>query len=288
MVPVAEWERAREQKMERIRPLLRLSMPHVWRHGKVDFLTEELRQETRIVDTANVSSLGYDADMLAVIEKHREGLILDCGAGSQSDYYPNIVNIEIVDYPSTDVIAVGEHLPFVGGSFDAVISVAVLEHVRDPFRCAAEIVRVLKPGGDLLCSVPFLQPLHGYPHHYFNATPQGIRRLFEDGMANLVVSVPAACHPVHAVHWILSSWAQGLPAAARETFLNMRVSDLLATSPWNMLNEPFARELPTGKQLELACGTVLTAQKPAVAALPAQVAMFAHRVARSLKWRISA
>jgi hypothetical protein len=28
--------------------------------------------------------------------------------------------------------------------------------------------------------VPFLQPLHGYPHHYFNMTHMGVRSLFED------------------------------------------------------------------------------------------------------------
>jgi SAM-dependent methyltransferase len=100
-------------------------------------------------------------------------------AGLRDIYYDNVVNYEIVDYDTTDVIGPGERLPFRDGVFDAVISIAVLEHVRDPFACAAEIVRVLKPGGELVCSVPFLQPLHGYPHHYYNMTPQGLRALFE-------------------------------------------------------------------------------------------------------------
>src|SRR4051794_9093060 len=97
-----------------------------------------------------------------------------------------------------------EHLPFVENSFDAVLSVAVLEHVRNPLQAAAEMVRVLKPGGDLLCAVPFLQPLHGYPHHYFNITTQGIRRLFENDLGEIQVNVPDSLHPLHALHWILS------------------------------------------------------------------------------------
>ncbi|MFH1078563.1 MAG: class I SAM-dependent methyltransferase [Patescibacteria group bacterium] len=40
-----------------------------------------------------------------------------------------------------------ESLPFPDGTFDAVVSLWVLEHLRDPVRTFAEIRRVLKPGG---------------------------------------------------------------------------------------------------------------------------------------------
>ena len=41
-------------------------------------------------------------------------------------------------------------LPFQNGSFDAVYSLDVLEHVVEQDRCLREMVRVLKPGGRLL------------------------------------------------------------------------------------------------------------------------------------------
>jgi 2-polyprenyl-6-hydroxyphenyl methylase/3-demethylubiquinone-9 3-methyltransferase len=42
---------------------------------------------------------------------------------------------------------VGEALPYADGTFDAVICVDVLEHVRDLKQVLAEVARVLRPGG---------------------------------------------------------------------------------------------------------------------------------------------
>lgn len=252
----------RSAKMERLRPHLRQDMECVWIDGRANFLTDQLRQESGIVETTAVSSNDYDGFALELISRNHEGLVLDCGAGSRSVYYENVVNFEIKTYPSTDVLGIGENLPFTDGSFDGVISVAVLEHVRDPFRCANEIARVLKPGGRLYCCVPFLQPYHGYPHHYFNATHQGIARLFEDNLKIESVRVIDSMHPIWALQWILASWSAGLPKEARKAFGKMKVKDLLR-APLDQLAAPYCRELPEEKRFELACGTVLTARKPA-------------------------
>jgi SAM-dependent methyltransferase len=250
----------RAKKLAKLKPHLRTDMSFRHEDGRFDFLTRELRKETRIADTENVSANPYDDEMMALIAKHKEGLILDCGAGRRDVYFENVVNYEIVGYDSTDVIGVGEHLPFESNTFDAVFSIAVLEHVRDPFRCAAEIARVLKRGGELYCCIPFLQPLHGFPHHYFNATPQGARRLFEDSLRVESVSVPRALHPIWALSWILKSWSEGLDEPTRSTFLDMKVRDLVVP-PEPLLTQPFASELSSEKQSELATGTVLKAIK---------------------------
>ncbi|UZE51921.1 class I SAM-dependent methyltransferase [Rhodopseudomonas sp. P2A-2r] len=255
-------EAARARKMDRLAPFLRTDMPFERLGLKLDFLSDELRQQTRIAETDNISANGYDGTVNALIEKHSAGLILDCGAGKRPIYHENVVNYEIVDYDSTDVIGVGEALPFADASFDAVISVAVLEHVRDPFKCAKEIIRVLKPGGDLYCCIPFLQPLHGYPHHYFNATPQGIRSLFEEALGSIEVSVPLSTHPIWSLSWILRTWRNNLPLVARMSFDRMKVSDLLA-NPTNYLNKPFCTGLSQAAQLEIASATVLTGIKTA-------------------------
>jgi len=166
-----------------------------------------------------------------MISRHAEGLVLDCGAGLRDVYYENVVNYEIVDYDTTDVIGLGEALPFEDNVFDAVISIAVLEHVRNPFACAAEIIRVLKPGGELVCSVPFPQPLHGYPHHYYNMTTQGLRALFERALIIDDLSVVSEGLPVWSLTWIIRSWAEGLDEPARSEFLSMRLGDLRQFTP---------------------------------------------------------
>lgn len=247
-------------KLDRIAEILRGDMPMIAQEGYFDFLTPDLRAAFNIVDTDNVSSNEYDGSVLSLIEKHRDGLILDCGAGNRSTYYSNVVNFEIVAYPSTDVRGVGEVLPFKDNSFDAVVSIAVLEHVKDPWQCAKEILRVLKPGGDLMCCVPLLQPVHGYPHHYYNMTGQGLANLFGDQIDILRHEVPDSTLPIWSLQWILSSWSRGLNGKARDDFMNLRVADLLQR-PETYLNEPFVRDLDHEKNMELASATVIHATK---------------------------
>ncbi|MEO1348530.1 MAG: class I SAM-dependent methyltransferase [Cyanobacteria bacterium J06635_15] len=45
------------------------------------------------------------------------------------------------------------HLPFADESFDAVIFAHVLEHMAEPVETLREMMRVLKPGAPLICSV---------------------------------------------------------------------------------------------------------------------------------------
>jgi hypothetical protein len=250
----------RRAKMERLLPTLRLDLPHLKSGEKYDFLTPELRLECAVIDTHNVSAHAYSTMVVAMIGRYSEGLILDCGAGKRNHYYDSVVNYDIVDYDSTDVIGVGERLPFKDGVFDAVISIAVLEHVRDPFTCAAEIVRVLKPGGELICSVPFLQPLHGFPHHYYNMTSQGLQALFERSLIVDSLTVPEAGLPIWSLAWIVSSWADGLEEPVRSEFLSLRLKDLQQHAS-NLLEPAWVKGLSPAKNIELAASTLLRAHK---------------------------
>ena len=250
----------RARKMQKLRPKLRSDLPCELVDGRPSFLSEGLRAETGISDTDRVSANSYDADVMTLVERYRDGLIVDVGAGKRDIYYENVVNYEIVNYDTTDVLGVGEELPFLDNSFDAVISVAVLEHVRDPFRCARELIRVLKPGGQLFCCVPFLQPLHGYPHHYYNMTHQGLRALFERDLRIDRHFTPDSVLPIWSLTWILRSWAEGLSEHSRAEFMNMRIADLI-DQPSRYIDMAFVRDLSDAKNFELASATVIVATK---------------------------
>lgn len=47
-----------------------------------------------------------------------------------------------------------EPLPFEDASFDVVVAGELLEHLRDPGRLVGEVLRVLRPGGTFVASVP--------------------------------------------------------------------------------------------------------------------------------------
>ena len=257
-------DKMRAAKMRKVGRILRTDMPCLQRGLKRDYLSDALRASARIIDTDAVSAHPYDSYAEDLIGEFPNGIVADCGAGRRPTYYSNVVNVEIVDYDSTDVIAVGEALPFKTGSVDAVISVAVLEHVRDPFRCAAEIVRVLKPGGKLLCVVPFLQPEHGYPHHYYNMAPQGLRALFDDGLCVDDHKVVESTLPVWTLTWLLKSWSAGLSGPALSAFRQLTVGQLADSEPPQLLSQSWVADLSTAKNFELASATVLFAHKPGI------------------------
>ena len=69
---------------------------------------------------------------------------------------------------------------FEDGEFAGVVCMEVLEHVQNPFAAVAEIGRVLKPGGKVIGSTPFMLGIHDPPHDYFRYTQFGLAHLFRD------------------------------------------------------------------------------------------------------------
>ena len=108
--------------------------------------------------------------------------ILELGAGRETTTAPGVVRTDAFVYDSghLDVVADAHALPFPEASFDFAFSLAVFEHLHSPWRAADEIARVLRPGGRVFVLCAFMQPLHGYPDHYFNFTESGLRRLFAE------------------------------------------------------------------------------------------------------------
>ena len=68
-----------------------------------------------------------------------------------------------------DVVADAEALTdtIPPGSYDYVVSTSMLEHTPHPWKVLDEVYKVLRPGGILYVSVPWMYPLHAEPNDYW-------------------------------------------------------------------------------------------------------------------------
>lgn len=128
--------------------------------------------------------------------------ILDLGSGMDRRA-PNVINLEIEATPHVDLMADGHLLPFKNQVFDAVITEAVLEHVREPKQVVAEIYRTLKDGGYVCAGVPFLQAFHASPHDYQRYTVPGFDYLFR---AFTKIEGGDCAGPTASLHWIFREY----------------------------------------------------------------------------------
>ncbi|MFN8713993.1 MAG: methyltransferase domain-containing protein [Bacteroidota bacterium] len=139
----------------------------------------------RIIGTYNHKIIGNAYE--PVIRKYSKGKLGDVGCGDVPYYlfYKDSVseticidwgnsghNISHLDYEAD----LNEGLGFIDtNTFDTVICSDVLEHIRKPEFLFAEMIRVLKPGGHLILTVPFLYWLHEIPHDHHRYTEFKLR-----------------------------------------------------------------------------------------------------------------
>ena len=125
-----------------------------------------------------------------VVKGHCRGRLLDLGCGKVPFYalYREYVS-EIICVDWSNSLHGNGHvdaecdltkdLPFANASFDSIILSDVLEHIPTPERLWGEMARLLRPGGNLLLSVPFFYWLHEEPHDYYRYTKYALRRFAE-------------------------------------------------------------------------------------------------------------
>jgi SAM-dependent methyltransferase len=82
-------------------------------------------------------------------------------------YSENFTSIDLYDQRSCiDVRCDLAKTPFNDGEFDFIVCNAILEHVKDPFACAAEMYRIANTGCEVWIEVPFIQPFHPTKKRY--------------------------------------------------------------------------------------------------------------------------
>jgi SAM-dependent methyltransferase len=103
------------------------------------------------------------------------------GQGMQPLYDEQDIRLIAFDIYATGnihFVADAHAIPLRDGAVDGVIVQAVLEHVLEPDRVAAEIWRVLKPGGLVYSETPFMQHVHEGAYDFTRYTESGHRYLF--------------------------------------------------------------------------------------------------------------
>ena len=114
-----------------------------------------------------------------------EAMILDVGAGHGdfADIFEgkNYYSLDIVPYAEVDLVCdLGQTIPFRPGTFDAVILMNVLEHVYENRGLVQNIAKILKPGGKLIITVPFLLKVHQAPFDFSRYTPFYLEKLAQE------------------------------------------------------------------------------------------------------------
>jgi len=256
----AAWQ-LKQRKLSKLSEVLNLASPHHRGSHCYDFMDQESATAAGLIESSSVSSHSYTPEMLDLIAAVPSGnWILDCGAGYRSTEFENVVLFEIEAYVSTDVRGVCERLPFKDNSFDLILSVVVLEHVKDPKAAVAEMTRVLKPGGKIWIDAAFMQPFHGYPNHFFNMTREGLRSLMPSDVIIEEEAVPEYGTPIWSLSWMLNRYRDGLPANRRALFENLKVSDLLV-NPEDLKTNPLVTELSLEAVRDLAATNTIIVRK---------------------------
>src|SRR4051794_11399533 len=65
-----------------------------------------------------------------------------------------------------DFLAPADAIPVADDQFDSVVFTEVLQHLENPESVLAEIERVLKPGGRVVATIPYLYPVHHDPDDF--------------------------------------------------------------------------------------------------------------------------
>jgi SAM-dependent methyltransferase len=107
------------------------------------------------------------------------GSVLDIGGEPRSPKdckllfsgYDSWSTLNVNPAKSPDFVCDCNHpLPFENESFGHVVSINVLEHIKNIDLAVGEICRITKPGGLIVLALPFLFGVHGDPDDYHRLT----------------------------------------------------------------------------------------------------------------------
>ncbi len=119
------------------------------------------------------------------------GRLLDYGSGDRP--YEKMLRTKFdeyiaADYPVTnqghskkpDIEIHDDKVDIPSNSIDCIVLTEVIEHIYEPRLVLKELHRVLKPGGQLIGTVPFVMPEHEHPYDYHRYTSFCLEKMFQE------------------------------------------------------------------------------------------------------------
>lgn len=126
---------------------------------------------------------------LQMFSSHFKGDLYDLGCGEMpyrnwflqnADRYVGVDWSDTLHELKADIVAdLNAPLPIKDMAADTVVSLSVMEHLREPQNMLKEAIRILKPGGSMILQVPFMWWVHEAPHDYYRYTCYGLKYMFE-------------------------------------------------------------------------------------------------------------
>ena len=133
------------------------------------------------------------------------GKTIDVGGGKNADYISFMKNSDDFELTTFDIKAgqkdvdfETDRLPAEDGVYDTVLFLNVMEHIFNHQHIANEVVRIVKPGGQLIGFVPFLMWYHPDHRDFFRYTHEALEIILRKaGAANIRIE-PVAKGPFTA------------------------------------------------------------------------------------------
>lgn len=111
--------------------------------------------------------------------------VIDLGAGPSqfgdlTHQFTNLIEVDIQPYQTTNVVAdLTQTFPFRDAICDLIIISNTLEHISNPTLFLNECFRILRPGGAIIGTIPFLMRIHQKPYDYNRFTHYMLEKLLQ-------------------------------------------------------------------------------------------------------------
>jgi SAM-dependent methyltransferase len=199
----------------------------------IDYSAPQCRPST-------LDSYGNVRLILGAVERalaHFNGEVLDVGCGhmpykslilSERSRATRFVGMDLPspNYEMPDLLWDGSVIPLPDSSVDSAMLTEVLEHCPDADAVLREVNRVLRPGGFLFLTLPFIWPIHEVPHDEFRYTPYSLKRILEQaGFPGPSIEATGGRHSMLAV--MLGLWVRRRALTSRRHLITRFVFSLL-------------------------------------------------------------